>query len=191
MGGREGRGFVKIYTKKGDAGQTGLFGGGELPKDDLRIAAYGTVDELNAVAGLAQVQSEIPKVSSALREVQKQLFVLGAELATLKPSDSMLKGFIQDQHVSQLEGQIDRWEETLSPLKNFILPGGGKTAASLHLARTVCRRAERQMVTLHRRQPLRPVLLKYINRLSDWFFVLSRIANHLEHKPDILWEGIL
>jgi cob(I)alamin adenosyltransferase len=182
---------MKIYTKKGDKGQTGLFGGGTLPKDDLRIAAYGTVDELNAVVGLAVSQGPQAEICARLIEVQKQLFTLGAELATLEPSAQMLKGYLQEGHVISLEEQIDWWEKELTPLKKFILPGGSMTAAYLHLARTVCRRAERSLVTLHQKQRLRPEVLKYTNRLSDWFFVLARYANHLEKKEDILWEGIL
>jgi cob(I)alamin adenosyltransferase len=182
---------MKIYTKKGDKGQTGLFGGGTLPKDDLRIAAYGTVDELNAVVGLAISQGPQAEVRARLIEVQKQLFILGAELATLEPSPQMLKGYLQEGHVVTLEEQMDGWEKELNPLKKFILPGGATTATYLHLARTVCRRAERSLVTLHQKQRLRPEVLKYTNRLSDWFFVLARYANHLEKKEDILWEGIL
>lgn len=182
---------MKIYTKKGDAGNTGLFGGGTLPKDDLRIAAYGTVDELNSVLGLVLSGGTSKEIHSPLIEVQKQLFILGAELATPEPVPQMLKGFLQEEHITALEKQIDSWEESLAPLKKFILPGGSVTAARLHFARTVSRRAERHLVTLHRQQPLRPQVLKYINRLSDWFFVLARFANHLEKKEDILWEGIL
>jgi cob(I)alamin adenosyltransferase len=182
---------MKIYTKKGDGGQTGLFGGGILAKDDIRISAYGAVDELNSVLGLALSQGAPGELQSCLIEVQKQLFILGAELATPEPSAQMSQGFLQEGQIVALEQQIDGWEQDLAPLKQFILPGGSMTAAYLHLARTVSRRAERQLVTLNRAQPLRPELLKYINRLSDWFFVLARFANHLGGQKDILWEGIL
>jgi cob(I)alamin adenosyltransferase len=182
---------MKIYTKKGDAGNTGLFGGGMLPKDDLRIAAYGTIDELNAVLGLVLSGGVSQEIQTPLIEAQKQLFILGAELATPEPTAQMAKGFLQEEHITALEKQIDQWETSLAPLKKFILPGGSVTAARLHFARTVCRRAERAIVSLHPKQKLRPQVLTYINRLSDWFFVLARFANHLEDKPDILWEGIL
>jgi cob(I)alamin adenosyltransferase len=183
-------GPMKIYTKKGDKGQTGLFGGGDFPKDDLRIAAYGTVDELNSVVGLVLSHGVTSEIHSPLIEVQRELFTLGAELATLKPSPAMVKGYLQESHVMALEEQIDWWEKDLAPLKKFILPGGSVTAAHLHLARTVCRRAERALVTLHQQQGLRSEVLKYINRLSDWFFVLARFANHLAKQEDVLWEGI-
>ena len=182
---------MKIYTKKGDKGETGLFGGGILSKDDLRIAAYGTVDELNSMVGIAASPGCQAELREDLIEVQKQLFTLGAELATPDPSPQMQKGFLQESHIVKLEEQIDTWEKSLIPLKKFILPGGSVTAARLHLARTMCRRAERELVSFHKKNPLRPEVLKYINRLSDWFFVLARYANHLEKKEDVLWEGIL
>jgi len=182
---------MKIYTKKGDRGETFLFGGGPYPKNSVRIEAYGTVDELNSVVGCAL--AELPPTSelaSPLHEVQRQLFVVGAELATVNPSAEMAAGFIQKSHIESLEVQIDAWEQELQALKKFILPGGSRAAAALHLARTVCRRAERRTVALSHDQVLRSDLLIYLNRLSDWFFVLARLVNHREGVPDSLWEGI-
>lgn len=182
---------MKIYTKKGDAGQTFLFGGGPYPKDSERIEAYGTVDELNCVLGCAIIEMEKDELAIALSRVQEQLFVLGAELASVNPSVEMAKGFLQSSHVKGLEDEIDVWEKELAPLKKFILPGGSKAASFLHLARTVCRRAERKVVRLSHDQALRPELLTYLNRLSDWIFVLARVVNHRAGVADRLWEGIL
>ncbi len=183
---------MKIYTKKGDQGQTFLFGGGPYPKDDERIAAYGTVDELNSVVGCAIVElGGSDALSSDLLEIQKQLFVVGAELATVNPKEEMAKGFIKSDHIERLEKQIDAWEKDLTPLKHFILPGGTRTAAFLHLSRTICRRAERALVSLSHDQAVRPELVADINRLSDWVFVLARTVNHRAKVEDVLWEGIL
>ena len=183
---------MKIYTKKGDKGQTYLFGGGPFPKDSERIEAYGTVDELNSVLGCA-VSELGPKseFTSILTEIQKQLFIVGAELATVKPTPEMSQGFIKNSHVDLLEKQIDEWEAELTPLTRFILPGGTKASSWLHLARTVGRRAERALVTCSHDQALRPELIVYLNRLSDWFFVLARLLNHRAQVAYILWEGIL
>lgn len=182
---------MKIYTKKGDQGQTFLFGGGPYPKDSERIEAYGSVDELNSVVGCALVELQDKELQSACLEIQRQLFIVGAELATLNPTPELAAGFIQDRHVQALEKQIDAWEGELEPLKKFILPGGAKAAALLHLARTVCRRAERQVVAVSHDQAVRPELLVYLNRLSDWLFVLARVVNRRAKVEDILWEGIL
>lgn len=189
MGERE---HLKIYTKTGDAGQTYLFGGGPFPKDNERIEAYGDVDELNTVVGLALagLETEDP-LRSDLLEVQKQLFLIGAELASVKPDAKMIAGFLQKKQIESLEKQIDAWETELEPLKKFILPGGHSAAAALHQARTVCRRAERSVVALSHDLQLRPELLIYLNRLSDWFFVLARVVNRRAGVEDILWEGIL
>ena len=182
---------MKIYTKKGDQGTTFLFGGGPYPKDAERIAAYGEVDELNSVIGCALSEMKEELLSSALSQIQEQLFVLGAELATVNPTEKMKEGFLQPLHVTELEELIDQLEAKLKPLKKFILPGGHKGAALLHLARTVCRRAERSMVRSSHDQALRPELLTYINRLSDLLFVMARYANHSAKVEDVLWEGIL
>ena len=183
---------MKIYTKKGDRGETFLFGGGPFPKDDKRIAAYGTIDELNAALGCALAEiGEDQGFTPRLLEIQKQLFVVGAELATLSPNAELAKGFLQAAASEALERDIDAWESTLPPLKKFILPGGSKAAALLHLARTVCRRAERELVGAAREQTIRHELVVYLNRLSDWLFVLSRAVNQRAKISDVLWEGIL
>lgn len=183
---------MKIYTKKGDAGQTFLFGGGPYPKDNERISAYGEVDELNSVVGcvLSSLKNS-PELADRLLEIQKQLFVVGAELATVSPSPEMAAGFIKAAHSQALEKDIDAWETELEPLKKFVLPGGEMAASFLHQARTVSRRAERTVVKLSHDQPIRSDLLVYLNRLSDWLFVLARLVNKRAGIPDILWEGIL
>lgn len=182
---------MKIYTKKGDRGETFLFGGGPYPKDSERIEAYGEVDELNSVLGTALVELSDSRLADAVQEVQKQLFMVGAELATVNPSAELAKGFVSDRHTKLLELAIDAWEAELKPLQKFILPGGTKAAAQLHLARTVCRRAERRVVHLSHDQAVRDELIVYLNRLSDWIFVLARVANHRAGVEDVLWEGIL
>jgi ATP:cob(I)alamin adenosyltransferase len=182
---------MKIYTKKGDAGQTSLFGGGPYPKDDARIEAYGEVDELNSVLGCAGAECQSIEFVQPIVEVQKQLFMVGAELATVDPSPALAKGFISSVHIRGLEAQIDAWEKDLPPLKKFILPGGSRASAFLHLARTVGRRAERRVVHLSHEQKIRPEVLEYMNRLSDWIFVLARRVNRKAGVEDLLWEGIL
>ena len=182
---------MKIYTKKGDEGKTGLLGGDSHSKDTPRIHAYGTVDELNSVLGLAVSLMEDSAFKNTILEIQKQLFVLGAELATLKPTEAMLRGYIQDNHVEALEEQIDTWEGHLKPLTQFILPGGTQASAALHLARTVCRRAERLLVSLQEEEAHRSEPLKYLNRLSDWLFVFARYLNQEEGGEDVTWEGLL
>jgi len=182
---------VKIYTKKGDKGETSLFGGGPYPKDADRIAAYGEVDELNSVVGCALTEVKDSDLQEALQSLQKELFMLGAELATVKPSEKMVAGFIQGRHVAAMEERIDGWEGLLKPLKNFVLPGGTKAAGWLHLARTVCRRAERAVVKLAREENLRPEIVVYLNRLSDYLFVMARLVNLKSGVDDVRWEGIL
>jgi len=178
---------VKIYTKSGDEGQTGLYGGKRVSKDSPRISAYGEVDELNAVVGIARAETVHEPIRKALADVQATLFTLGAQLASLVPDPKI--PVITSAHVDALERQIDVISETLSPMKNFILPGGCKTSAVLHLARTVCRRAERatvHLVSLPDENVDRWVLI-YLNRLSDFLFVLARLANQLEKIDDIPW----
>jgi cob(I)alamin adenosyltransferase len=182
---------MKIYTKKGDKGTTSLFGGGPYPKDDKRITAYGEVDELNSVLGCAIAELEDEWLKIHLRILQEELFMVGAELASLNPPEKMKQGFIQNRHISVQEKLIDEMEDKLGPLKKFILPGGCKGAAFLHLARTTCRRAERAIVTLSHDQEVRSEILVYINRLSDLLFVMARFANLQAKVEDMLWEGIL
>lgn len=180
---------MKIYTKTGDSGETGLFGGPRVPKDHARIEAYGTVDELNTVLGLVRCESLPPEIDSLLAQVQNELFNVGAELAT---PDPQARGthFIGDAQVSELEKAIDRFEANLPILKTFILPGGSRGAAWLHLARTVCRRAERRVVTLmsDQQQAISGTILVYLNRLADLLFVLARAVNAAAGQADVKWQ---
>src|ERR1043165_3252960 len=170
---------VEIYTKTGDAGETGLFGGGGVPKDDARVRAYGEVDELNAALGAAVAQEPGDFELTALQTIQRDLFAIGAELATPDPGKQRAK--VTTNQVEALARLIDQHEATYAPLKNFILPGGTHKAAALHLARTTCRRAERAVVSLARDQQINPLIIHYLNRLSDLLFdllfVLARAVN--------------
>lgn len=179
---------MKIYTKTGDRGQTGLFGGGRVDKDDARVAAYGTVDETNSVIGVARAAGLCEPVDAVLERVQNDLFVVGAELATLEGNHEKLKmRLVGDEDVARLERAIDEAETTLSPLKSFVLPGGTPGAAHLHLARTVCRRAERQVIAAGKTEPIRGSVVVYLNRLSDLLFVLARRENHAAGVSDVPW----
>jgi cob(I)alamin adenosyltransferase len=186
---------MKIYTKTGDDGTTGLIGGGRVRKCDPRIECSGTVDELNAAIGLAAsalathpAAREID-LFAHLRQVQNDLFVIGSHLATPEesPHRSSLPG-LDEQMVTRLEMQIDAAETQLPKLRNFILPGGSEAAARLHLARTICRRAERLLVDFSLDRPVPGIVLTYLNRLSDWLFVQARLANHLAGVEDVLWK---
>ena len=180
---------MKIYTKTGDAGDTGLFGGPRVGKDDLRVEAYGAVDELNAVLGLARARGGDPELASLLAAAQDQLFTVGASLAT--PPGAKARAAVppvDPAWTAALEGAIDRFEAELPPLRHFVLPGGTALAADLHHARAVCRRAERRVVTLHHRAPVDADLLAYLNRLSDFLFVAARIANHRAGAAEITWD---
>src|SRR6478672_4162444 len=170
---------MKIYTKTGDAGSTGLFGGGRVPKDDARVHAYGDVDELNAVLGLARSIETMPRIDEILVAVQRDLFAIGALLATPdreKMAQHLEKARIDDGRIRDLEHAIDEADAELEPLRSFILPGGSPKAATLHVARTVCRRAERRVVHLQREVELPPLAVIYLNRLSDLLFTLARLA---------------
>jgi cob(I)alamin adenosyltransferase len=178
---------MKIYTKTGDAGETGLFGNVRVPKDDHRIRTYGTIDELNATLGLALSEPGVPSdLAVRIRRIQGELFQLGAELATPRKK-SVPTAVIDESHVAALESEIDQMESRMPELKTFVLPGGIRLASLLHLARTVSRRAERELTGLHRAEPCRTEVLSYVNRLSDYFFVTARYANHLANVPDIPW----
>ncbi len=180
---------MKIYTRQGDAGTTGLFDGQRVPKDDPRINAYGAVDELNSFVGVAVAAGANPDLATILRQIQHDLFVLGADLAT--PQNSRNEAKIQrvpPEAAAALEPIIDRVEALLIPLKQFILPGGSMVAAQLHVARTVCRRAERLVVTLTAHTAINPQCVTYLNRLSDLLFVLARWANVQASVPDVPWE---
>ena len=178
---------MKIYTRTGDDGSTGLVGGRRTPKHDPRIECYGTVDELNAALGAAAVVAEA-EAAAALREVQGELFAIGAHLATPPgtPRAASLPA-VDAAWAARLEAQIDAAEAVLPPLRDFILPGGAEPAARLHLARTVCRRAERLLVAFAADHPVDPVTLAYFNRLSDWLFVQARRANQLAGQADVPW----
>ena len=178
----------RIYTKLGDSGETALVGGQRVPKDDLRIEAYGTVDELNAFIGVATVSCEQPQLTSILRRVQHELFNLGSILAT-KPEDVHPKQpRVTDAEVKQLEREIDEMNADLPKLRSFVLPGGSRISAELHVCRTVCRRAERLLVSLARREPVPPEAIRYLNRLSDALFVWSRWVNKMAGVAEVLWE---
>ncbi|MDE0944561.1 MAG: cob(I)yrinic acid a,c-diamide adenosyltransferase [Alphaproteobacteria bacterium] len=178
--------LTKIYTRGGDGGQTSLSDGSRVAKDDLRVAAYGDVDELNAVVGLARLQAS-GAVEAMLARIQHDLFDLGADLATPIVEDPKYPPLrIVDAQVDRLEQEIDQLGEALSTLNSFVLPGGSALAAHLHLARTVARRAEREATTLAREANINPAALRYLNRLSDHMFQLSRHAND-DGAADILW----
>ena len=176
---------MKLYTKQGDDGHTGLFGGGRVPKNDARVCAYGEVDECNSAIGVVIAKGADVEMVTMLRQVQSELFTLGAELAAAGGRSPGVK--IGDAHVAQLERWIDTADKEMPPLKNFVLPGGTETAAALHLARTVCRRAERTTVALSLQQTVRPAVIIYLNRLSDLLFALARLANHQTGVADIPW----
>ena len=179
---------MKIYTKTGDDGTTGLFGGARVNKDDPRVDAYGTVDELNAVIGVVHASSPPEELRAVLAKIQADLFVLGAELATVSgKEDKLPMRLLGDADVRDLEDAIDRAEGGLPALENFILPGGAPSGAALHHARTVCRRAERCALAASRVVPVRPELLVYLNRLSDFLFVAARRANQLSNAPETPW----
>ena len=181
---------MRIYTRTGDEGDTGLFGGGRVPKDDPRVEAYGAVDELNAAIGMARAVELMPRIDEILAPVQRDLFGLGAILATPdleKMHEQLAKARIDDARITQLERAIDTGEDELEPLKAFILPGGTPKAAALHVARTVCRRAERRVVHLQQMVELPPLVTIYLNRLSDLLFVLARVANRRAGAGEVTW----
>ena len=179
---------IKIYTRTGDEGNTALFGGKRLPKSHVRIEAYGTIDELNAFTGLLRDHLEDRPVRDRLFEVQNRLFDLGSYLAS-DPEKQLIELTLRETDIRDLEGDIDEMEQSLPPLKNFILPGGHPILSYCHLARCVCRRAERQVVALHLHEEVNPLALQYLNRLSDYFFVLGRkLARDLDIQ-EVLWKS--
>ena len=179
---------MKIYTKTGDAGETGLYGGTRVPKDAMRVEACGTVDELNACIGFVRSQIQDEEINAILHRIQNELFDIGADLATLDAHPKATSLRIPPTLTTELESQIDQFEEQLPPLKNFILPGGSAGGAAIHLARTVCRRAERCVVSLAKGETVNPEVLIYLNRLSDLLFVLARTVNHRLDESEPLWE---
>jgi cob(I)alamin adenosyltransferase len=181
---------MKIYTKTGDAGSTGLFGGGRVPKDDPRVEAYGDVDELNAFIGMARSVEVMPRIDEVLVPIQRDLFAIGALLATPnreKMAQHLEKARIDDIRIAELERAIDEGEAELEPLTAFILPGGSPKASALHVARTVCRRAERKVVRLQHEVELPPLAVIYLNRLSDLLFTLARVANRRAGTGEVTW----
>lgn len=180
----------KIYTKTGDKGTTGLFGGGRVSKDDVRVDAYGEVDELNSSIGLAMSLGASPRIDSVLAPIQHDLFAIGAILATPdleKMQQQLKKANLGDSRISELEGEIDRCDEELEPLKAFIMPGGTPKASALHVARTVCRRAERRVIHLSKSADFPSVIVVYLNRLSDLLFSLARVANKDVGQTETKW----
>lgn len=188
---------MKIYTKSGDGGETGLFGGARVAKDDARVEANGAVDELNSVIGLARslgnprsaAYEPDPEIERHLGTAQERLFCVGAALAT--PPQARGRGGlppVEPAWTEELEQTIDRWEAGLKPLTHFILPGGSTLGAALHHARAVCRRAERRVVALHHHEPVDPVVLSFLNRLGDFLFVAARLANHRENTVEPVWD---
>ena len=182
---------MRIYTRTGDRGDTGLFGGGRVPKDHPRVAAYGDVDELNAVLGWVRAVELMPRIDEVIVPVQRDLFSLGAILATPdrdKMRQHLEKAAIDDGRIEELEHAIDAGEAELEPLRAFILPGGTPKSAALHIARTVCRRAERQVIALrHADVDVPELVVRYLNRLSDLLFVLARVANLRAGAAEVTW----
>ena len=185
---------MKIYTKTGDKGETSLYGGTRVSKAAARVESYGTLDELNAFIGLAKAEISDEKVSSQLQKIQFDLFTVGSEAAT--PTDKMflangksrLDLLISEEEIMELERWMDNLDAELEPLKFFILPSGGKAAATIHVCRTVCRRAERAMVHLNETEEVRPELIKYLNRLSDYLFILARYISKISGEKEDYWN---
>ena len=186
----------RVYTRQGDQGETALAGGQRVPKDGLRITAYGAVDELNSFLGvalatlleMADETSELAVLSKIMLRIQHELFNLGSILATLPEDVHPKQARVTDVEVAQLEQEMDRMNEGLTPLRSFVLPGGCRLNAELHVCRTVCRRAERDLVALAREESVPPETVRYLNRLSDALFVWSRWASHVALAPETLWE---
>ncbi|MEO8197616.1 MAG: cob(I)yrinic acid a,c-diamide adenosyltransferase [Thermoanaerobaculia bacterium] len=182
--------LTRIYTRTGDDGSTALGSGARIAKDDIRVECYGSVDELNAQLGVVLCQRLAEDLAVPLLRIQNDLFHLGSDLCVTE-ADKAARPLprIEERHVSWLESEIDVWNSRLPPLENFILPGGSAVAANLHVARTVCRRTERILVTLARQEPVGSWTLPYLNRLSDLLFVYARAANLLSGDPDRLWNS--
>jgi cob(I)alamin adenosyltransferase len=180
---------VKIYTRTGDSGETGLLGGVRVRKNVLRVEAYGSLDELSASLGMAGAALAHPDVAGLLQSVQRDLFALGAQLADVRGGavQPTGKAVVPDARLVELEQAIDRAQGELPPLRAFLLPGGCEAGARLHLARTICRRAERRIAALAEAEPVAPFALAYVNRLSDLLFVLARLVNHRAHIRELTW----
>jgi cob(I)alamin adenosyltransferase len=178
---------MKIYTRTGDEGETALFAGGRISKGHARLHAYGTVDELNTLLGLVLAAGVDERLQAALERVQAELFSVGADLATPLDAKSQAIVRVTADLTGRLEREIDVWDASLPTLKNFILPGGSLSGAFLHQARTVCRRAERWVVVLQESEQVNPEALRYLNRLSDWLFVIARVANLRAGRSEMVW----
>lgn len=182
--------LTRIYTRSGDDGTTALGFGGRVRKDALRVECYGTVDELNSAIGVARAAALPEELDPTLARVQNELFHLGSDLCVPEAEKALHPvPRIEPRHIEALERLIDQWNERLPPLENFVLPGGSAAAAALHLARTVCRRAERLVAALARAEPIGTLTLAYLNRLSDALFVLARAANRLAGRDDVFWDS--
>lgn len=181
---------MKIYTKTGDKGDTGLFGGGRVPKDDPRVEAYGDVDELNACLGMVRAIEVMQRIDEVVVPIQRDLFSIGSLLATpdlQKMHDHLTKARIDDGRIADLEHAIDECDRELEPLRAFIVPGGTPKASALHVARTVCRRAERRVISLQREVEIPAIVVVYLNRLSDLLFSLARVANARAGFGEVTW----
>jgi cob(I)alamin adenosyltransferase len=181
---------MKIYTRTGDQGDTGLFGGGRVPKSHPRVAAYGDVDELNSLLGVVRATPPVERFEPLLESIQRDLFSIGGQLATPDPAavaKALAKAKLSGERVSEFERLIDEADAELPPLRAFILPVGTTKAATLHLARTVCRRAERSVVALAQESPVPELFVAYLNRLSDLLFTLARLTNHRDGVGDVTW----
>jgi cob(I)alamin adenosyltransferase len=181
---------MRIYTRTGDTGQTGLFGGGRVAKDNARVAAYGDVDELNSTLGVVRATEPGAMFDPELEAIQRDLFAIGGHLATPDPEKvraALEKASLAPSRIGEFETAIDAADAELPPLRAFVLPAGTPKAAALHLARTVCRRAERSVVSLARREPVPQLFLVYLNRLSDYLFTLARLANFRAGRGDVPW----
>lgn len=185
---------MKIYTKTGDKGQTSLYGGTRVSKASARVESYGNIDELNSFIGFAKSEIHEEKVLNQLKKIQFDLFTVGSESATpvdkltLANGKSRLSLMISETEIEELENWMDEMEGKLEPLQYFILPGGGKSATSLHICRTVCRRAERSLIFLNETEEVRPELIKYLNRLSDYLFVLARYISKISGEKEEFWN---
>ena len=185
---------MKIYTKTGDKGETSLYGGTRVSKASARVESYGTIDELNSFIGFAKAEINDERILNQLKKIQFDLFTVGSESATptdklmLANGKSRLSLMISEMEIEELEQWMDEFEASLEPLQYFILPGGGKGATSLHICRTVCRRAERSLVFLNGHEEVRPELIKYLNRLSDYLFVLARYVSKIQGEQEEYWN---
>lgn len=183
--------LTKIYTRQGDSGLTSLSGGQRVPKDSLRVSAYGTVDELNSHLGVALAMGLCERLTQEIPIIQNELFHLGSDLSFLEEDKEKYRiPQIEWRHIENLERLIDEMTAVVGPLQNFILPGGAAGSAHLHVARTVCRRAERDVITLSREEPVGKFAIQYLNRLSDTLFVMARFENHCRGIPEPLWDSM-